>query len=1362
MNHADHAAPPMHFGLLLKMRREQWDLKQREVLAHLPGWTQANYSRLESGVIAPAFEHLLPLYTALGLAGIQWTIADRQAFLELARRRIEAKKTHWERRSEAEWAELRYALANADLLPDEAAPASQKGTPPRPLLAETRHLVGREEWLATVLTAIENSPAKKLLVLQGPMGVGKSSELHRLARHFLHADHPAYQVLWLPLLPIERTSSPDASLEVFLGSLLAEAGDPLPSSSFSSVEARIAYVLAHLEHSAHPSVILVDNAEGVLTDEGMLAPCWEDFLERFLLSQHQATILLATKEWPGWAGRERVFVAETTVPLLSVQTGVLLLQHLGLERVPVQHLRAVCDRVGGIPLCLEWVAALVQDPLLLDDWRSFESGEEMHEDRTQQDGATQRLLQLLEEPALLRGHFASKLQPLLERIIEKRLSSEACRVLTLLAVSTIPLGKPALQVLCDRPRPLKELRDASLLVAYPSRVQLLPMVSSAVLQGLTPQQVQESEEQLISALMRWLQEGILTPREGGSIVTELVALLLTHHRLLEAAQQLLPYRSLSFNLGHAPRLARLAADVMRQFDWHMTAEQECGGLLLHYLFAPFLGETIDDEQRAAEYHRILDMMLSGKVMLQPSTQGHIASHLMLSAMNRLHFEEAQAVLDACCARLESLQPVKSSLQVYLLELRAWLFGAWCDYTEEQGERRTTQQLREQTIAFYRQCITIFSANEEQPLLKESLASTRLARWYNALSYHLARDGQFEEALHYVDRSIALKEQGYHDFGGLAAAYGEKAEILTELGRLQEALRFDEQALAEIQRSADVGHTTSQEERWMYLANRGRLYLRLGRVDEAEQLLQEAFPHISVRRRKYRMFAQEARDEIEQWRLHAPSPHYQFDWRWVERYRMLASFDSYWWLAPAGPFTGEEQRQWDQWSGQTMDEQAKERLGALIAQSRQHELEAALAEQREPCFRYPAIAIEEVRGRIAGLLQLDADISQQEPHAIVCRLYHDTIEEELDFLRLIEATHEGDTEQFWVCSQRLCPVPTREEMTYAVSRVSQMILQGLRHPETADISQQMVTFLRERLGLSLDPSPDEEAAWAGPGETNAPPAHRQRVVSPQAARQFFTTILREYGYEGWQVVIDPNATNARVEQGLRQLFLTEKPLSVEKIRHYVSHELAGHVARCVAGERSLLGLLGIHTRHSLETEEGLAVYADRQMAILRGQAYNDTALWTATLAMGLASGVVTPPQTFRSLYTFFESFYLLYQLLQRLHANVQKSREVARNHAASLCLRTYRGVPDLQRAGVCYTVEALYLRGLWKIEQAVAENETLLDRLAVGVVALEYLPDLQELGIVSAPQSLRKLVNDPELDTYILSFEELEERAGEWA
>ena len=68
-------------------------------------------------------------------------------------------------------------------------------------------------------------------------------------------------------------------------------------------------------------------------------------------------------------------------------------------------------------------------------------------------------------------------------------------------------------------------------------------------------------------------------------------------------------------------------------------------------------------------------------------------------------------------------------------------------------------------------------------------------------------------------------------------------------------------------------------------------------------------------------------------------------------------------------------------------------------------------------------------------------------------------------------------------------------------------------------------------------------------------------------------------------------------------------------------------------------------------------------------------------------------------------------------------------------------------------DALYLRGLQKIERAVAqEGEGVLERLAVGVVAWEQLPDLAELGIIQAPQPLRKLVQNPDITTYILSFD----------
>ncbi len=399
----------------------------------------------------------------------------------------------------------------------------------------------------------------------------------------------------------------------------------------------------------------------------------------------------------------------------------------------------------------------------------------------------------------------------------------------------------------------------------------------------------------------------------------------------------------------------------------------------------------------------------------------------------------------------------------------------------------------------------------------------------------------------------------------------------------------------------------------------------------------------------------------------------------------------------------------------------------------------------------------MRRRIENLVQLSAEIGQREPNAIVRRLYQGTIEEEVDFLRLIEAAYERDSERFWEYNLRLNPVPTAEEMHYALSRVRHIVLQGLLHPETQEASQSVIRHLRDRSGLSLDLSYSEQEAEELLKNVPLSSSSPRRMVSPHTAQRFFEAVLREGGYNGWQVVIDPNASGPRIEQGLRRVYLPDSPISLQQIRHNLSHELAGHVARCIAGERSLLGLLGIHTRHSLETEEGLATYHDIRTAKLTGQVYDETGIWFGTLATGLASGVLSPPQTFLSLYDFFAAFIYLYRLLKRPDQDAQTAQKYARKLALARCLRTYRGVSDLTRAGVCYSKDALYLRGLWKVEQALSQDETVLDRLAVGVVALEQLPDLKELGIVTAPQPLRRLAQRSDLDAYILSFEEVESR-----
>jgi Domain of unknown function (DUF1704)/AAA domain/Tetratricopeptide repeat len=1343
----------VHFGAFLKVLRHSYDIKQVQVLAVLPGWTQTSYSRLESDELAPAFDQLAALYSAFRLVGVQFTPFDRHQFVTLARQRIDAKRSHQEHKSEQAWDELRLQLARGDHQePSDHLPAQEH-------LLETRHLVGRGEWLQQVLGLLQGEVPKKLLVLQGPIGSGKSSELHRLARSFLSTD-PARPHLVLCELPaVERDLGAESALDLFLATVLAEVGTPGSAMPLASLSTRAAFVLETLATTIRPTVLLLDNAEHLLDEHGTLAVCWEQFLSQFLRRQHRASLVLATREWPGWFEGERLFVAEMLLPPLSEEMGAVLLQHLGLTAVAAEHLRKASAAVGGIPLCLEWVASLVQEPLLFDTWDDVDAlDEDDHMGLAashQGSFLTQRLLALLEDPSLFGGPIASKLTPLLQRILDHRLSPEAGQVLTRLAMANIPLGKPALQVLCPRPSLLKELRSTSLLTATAQRVQIVPMVAAQLRARLSVQHQHDLEEQLIPALIRWLDEGKMSTSEAGGIVAELAALYLKLHRLLEAAQLLIRYGWLSFNQGYGPRLARLAQNRMQEFDWLRTEDNKCGGLLLYYFLSPYLNEAVDAKDRFANYHSLYETALAGRLTLHPVTEGHIVNDLMLCNMNELRFEEAQAILESSCDRLEPFRADDLELQTSLLEKRAWLFGRWCEYLQEQDDTQKAIQFRELAIDFYKQCVTLLSTNEEVFSVTSSLLKRRLARAFNNLGYHLHRLGQFEDALQVIEHAISLREQGYAEVIALAVSYGEKSEILVELGRFQEALFFDEKAFVEIQRWANTGHTLSQEEIWVYYVNRGKLYLRLGRVDEATVLLLEALRHIQPRRRTYRMFAEDALSEIEQWRRQSTTTQYQLDWRWIERFRELDAFDAYWWWAQAGPFNEEEQQQWDQLFTPNIDEATKSQLGKLIAQSRERELTTALAEKREPRLWYPALPIGEVRNRLAALEQLDTEISQEEPNAIVRRLYHDAIENEIFFLRLFEATSEGRNEHFWKFSQAVYPQPSCEEMSYVLSRVWEVIQQGLQDPVATEVSQQLLAFMHEELHLSHNVSSgilDIQKSL----QHSSSISQAQKMVTVQTARRFFETVLRENGYEDWQVVVD-KASTTRVESGLRQLIIADTPMSVERVRHYFIHELGGHIARSIAGERSRLGLLAIGTKNYSPTEEGLALYHERQIAVRQGQILSDWGTLLGTLSTGLASGIMTPPQTFLALFNFLESFFLLRRLLHRQDKDAPTARKYARKVALANCLRTYRGVPNLEQSGVCLTKDVVYLRGLWMIERAVAQDETVLDRLAVGKVALEYLPDLQELGIVVASQPLTKLINNPDLDAYILSFEEQPER-----
>jgi len=1232
------------------------------------------------------------------------------------------------------------------------SPGSEGEASSERLIPETRHLIGREAWLRGIRQMVQGFPAKKLLIVQGPIGIGKSSELTRLSERFQQA---SARVIWLRLPSADRSGGPEAVLDMVLATVLSQCGvAPFPAEA--PRERLIAALLAHLRQESRPTVILLDNAECLLAETGALAVCWEAFLTQWVRGRHPGSVLLATNEWQGWPGRENLFVAETMVPPLTADESAYLLQRQGLEELPMKQLQAVGERMSGIPLLLEWTARLLSDPLLLNDWRGYDEDETLFQAATTQQSMAKRLQRLLDDPALLSEHLASRLTPLLQRIMDKQLSPEARQVLERLAVATIPLGKPALQVLCPRPALLKELRDASLLAAYTNRVQLLPVVAATVQQHLSPEQRREAEEMTIQAYRRWLDEGSMELRETGNVVTELAVLLLAHYRLPEATEVLIRQGWLSFQCGYGPRLALLAQAVLTKVEWHQSIEEECVGLVLVHILFPFLGKPFRT-QAYGDYPRLRDAFLAGELSLSATVERSITHLLLLDAIESVQFEQGQAIVDAYCRYLQARQIEYPEQQTGMIQEQALLLGVWSDYLLEQHETEQASTMREQTIVLYHQSATRFAELKTSSPVAESMRKNGLAYASAYLGYYLNQAGRHKEALQMIEQALHFHEQGYGYTCILADSYSEKAQALMALGRFQEALRFDEQAITEIHRWAEGGDIRSQDDVWTYQVNRGRLYVRLGRMEEAEQLLQEAEPRISQSRRIYRMYAKQALEEIAQWRQQTGTARHQLDWRWVERFRTLTAYDSYWWLNWAGPFTAEEQHAWDRLIALSQDEPTRRHLGALMTASRERELEQALVEGREPHLHYPALDIEDIRRRIKAEQELLAEITQQEPNVIVKRLYQEAIADELDYLYLIEATYEGNTERFWECAQRCFPLPSREEMICALGYVQDLIERGLAEPAAVQPAQQFQDYLATQFHLSPDLL--AEAADKKPLLPANTSSSSTCSLSVQAAQRFFATVLEESGFEGWQVVLDSHGGMARVERGARTVFLPDKRYPLADIRRLFVHELAGHVGCCVAGERSPLGLLGLQMKNSGPVQEGVALYHERQILALRGEALNDISMRLGMVGVGLAAGVITPPHPFSVLCSFFERVSLLIFALKAPQTEpTEAQRQAARRYALEVCLRKYRGVPDLEQVGVCYPQDVIHLRGLRLIEQAVAEDASVLDRL-VGVCPLEHLPDLQELGIRSAPQPLLRLAYAADLDEYICSFETSPEEGG---
>lgn len=1387
--HSTHPIQPIvhinTFGAFLRYLREREQLTQSELVSTFPYFfeeyelaplTPDMYRKIEKGRRAPQYEELLPLYAALVGNDFKISPQERGSYARLARLKLEGlKRKRPKLRPDSEWRMLEIQLAQID----QGATVSQKGGTSeatnvkshavKKSFLDTSHIVGREQWLARMLSYLETT--KKLVVIQGIMGIGKTSGIKLLLQSLLERDE-CWPILYTFSMAINVT--PADHLNTFLATILAELQVSEPEvSKTPPIAKRIEQVMMRLAEMEQRIILLVDDAQVILDEHGQLSHEWQQFFAEYLRSNHRALIYLTTREWPLWTGRERSFIIDgddAVLPSLDQQAGVDIWHRLGFADVDDDLLQQATARCGGNALMIELRAASLQRPRFSFSWRR--GGSPSQSQRQEKKSEHQHLIeQLLTEPHIF-GTADVEARQLLQQVVGRRLSHDALQILEVLSTSPIALPFPLLfEVNQQAEYAFAELLQASLIdrnvMEQDDRAFLQPLAREAVIHKLLAEKrLAGSEQQLIHIYSIWLEQGTFTSeQEQAMLISELAIAHLKQQQLLAAAELLIEYGWLCYAFGHAPRLARIADEVMRTFNWHRAVEDEIGGWLLQYdLLARFLDKNLGNAERKQAYLHLYDVMIAGDVVFEPRTIVHLIHHKLRYLTTAKQYAEAWSLIDEACRRYENLQATKPITYAELLDRRAYVLGRWGDHQDGLYKREedevSAKRLREEAFCYWQeaivvhqQCIELLRQYERfsSPIEQTHIRFKR-ARLLNDLSFYERCVGRLEEARQAMEECLRLKEAGYVWTNSLAVSYGDYGQLLSQLGYYQEALIYSNRALEIVEKMIEEGNESSFKEKGMQLVDKAKLLLLLGQLDEAKALFLEGIHLVEgTSRGVYKDHAEEGLQHIEIWRRESPS--HQLDWCWYPRYHGLVLYDDIAWLTQAGPFNEEEQAEWNSLAYHSKDADAAKGLSAIIVQSRRREITASLAEKREPHFHYPLIPPEEVASKIADLAQLRTEIEQQEPNVVVRRLYSDTIDERLNELRLVDATYRGNDEDFWTYSQRLAEKATLPEMQMALSQLLHRIEQGRKCAGTQELSESILQKLKQWHLMPLIYSFDEDTGCKQKATINADQVASANdslaTFSSRTIQNFFEDIFRAYQFN-WSIVLDPTATSERVDLNNCRLILTDKPMSSAKIRALLAHEIETHAFRSASGAKSSLALLSSGLQGYLATEEGLAMFY-AQEAIRRSTGVEEKPkIWIGTLACGLVSGIACSPLSFRELLLFTESVSLLIDLLDGKEFTA-RLQEKARRYAENRCLRTFRGVTHLEHPGICSNKDTLYLRGFLKVCQELEGNPEVFERLMVGSVGLHHITDLAELGIRRPNVVHKHLATDPNLDSYIMQF-----------
>lgn len=348
----------------------------------------------------------------------------------------------------------------------------------------------------------------------------------------------------------------------------------------------------------------------------------------------------------------------------------------------------------------------------------------------------------------------------------------------------------------------------------------------------------------------------------------------------------------------------------------------------------------------------------------------------------------------------------------------------------------------------------------------------------------------------------------------------------------------------------------------------------------------------------------------------------------------------------------------------------------------------------PVLDYPKLD-EGLESREQAFLDLKEQIiNDKYENKLVKQVYRWRINEEIATTRMLKATRDGDNRRFEKYAKFI--YGSVDKRIFDFTRLEALEYAGVEEFINSDDPEIKETAEKLKENITKGEINPIELP-----DLKIPPVDLsdKEIHSAGILKEACENALSEMKAEGWEIIVTDKVTGVAIYHGEKAIKIAStRKFSDKNIAGLIKHEIGTHLKRRIEGERSRLKLLGpFGLDRYLKGEEGVATY--EQQKVSGAEEYSG---FVGYFLAGLAKGVDGEPRTFKEVFEIMSDYLFLKNI--KKGKKKEEAHEKAKNDAYNGCVRTFRGLNDLDKTrGLYFPRDLTYRKGNIATWELVRQN-----------------------------------------------------------